>query len=96
MDPEKRNYLQEKKKKPKVDSPMKQLHEYILCNMMQKSCFFSLQLLCLTMKEYKMHPENWENYEAHQKTNVYVQYFFYIFGCWSESESTLNTHAHVE
>lgn len=63
---------------------------------MQKSCFFSLQLLCLTMKEYKMHPENWENYEAHQKTNVYVQYFFYIFSCWSESESTLNTHAHVE
>lgn len=75
---------------------MKQLHEYILCNMMQKSYFFPYNY-CLTMKEYKMHPENWENYEAHlKKTNVYVQYFFYIFSCWSESESILNTHAHIE
>lgn len=59
--------------------------------------FFPLHLLCLTMKEYKMHPENWENYEAHlKKTNIYVHYFFYIFSCWPESESILNTHAHVE
>lgn len=55
---------------------MKQLHEYIMqCDATESFArVISLQLLCLTIKEYKMHPENWGNYEAHlNKTNVYVQ-----------------------
>lgn len=39
-----------------VDSTMKQLHEYIM--QYDATVFSPPHNYCLTMKEYKMHPEN--------------------------------------
>lgn len=56
-----------------MDSPIKQLHEYI----MQYAASVSLLTITVSNQEYKMHPENSKWISTSEEDNVYVQFFFF-------------------